>query len=185
MSDISRRPRIVIGFSGSVATIKALELLDRIVAFADVRVVLTDHAVKFLSSEEVDLMRTICPVFTDSDEWPQLWKRGDPVLHIELRKWADVFLIAPLSANTLAKLTHGLCDNLLTCLARAWDRPSKMLVAPAMNTTMYTHPLTYEQLQALRSRGVVIVEPVVKTLACGDTGTSIEIQLCVVIERMN
>lgn len=60
-------------------------------------------------------------VFTDENEWSTWQKRGDPVLHIELRKWADMILIAPLSANTMAKIVNGICDNLLTCVMRAWD----------------------------------------------------------------
>lgn len=81
-------------------------------------------------------------VLRDDDEWSCWNKREDPVLHIELRKWADVFLVAPLSANTLAKMANGLCDNLLTCVARAWDFKRPLLVAPAMNTLMWESPFT-------------------------------------------
>ena len=84
--------------------------------------------------------------FSDSDEW-QGWKtRQDPVLHIELRKIAYCSIIAPLSANTMAKIANGLCDNLLTCVLRAWDFKNgvkgSVIVAPAMNTYMYEHPIT-------------------------------------------
>lgn len=110
---------------------------------------------------------------TDEAEW-HLWeKRGDPVLHISLRKWADVLVIAPLSANTLAKMAAGLCDNLLTSVFRAWEfRAGKpVVVAPAMNTEMWDHPFTEKHLQAIKELGsVTVVEPSVKTLACGDTG---------------
>lgn len=81
-------------------------------------------------------------VLKDEDEWSCWSKREDPVLHIDLRKWADVLLVAPLSANTLAKLANGLCDNLLTCVARAWDFSRPLLVAPAMNTLMWESPFT-------------------------------------------
>jgi len=127
---------------------------------------------------------------TDEDEWKSYRKvggglrgTGDPVLHIELRKWADVFLIAPLSANTLAKLSSGICDNLLTSIARAWEftgsnlssgdkpRPTKpVIVAPAMNTAMWHHPHTSAHLSVLTSLGFVIIKPVQKVLACGDLG---------------
>jgi len=64
------------------------------------------------------------------------------VLHIDLAKWADIFVIAPCSANTLAKLAYGICDNLLTSVARAWDADRPLVIAPAMNTHMWTHPHT-------------------------------------------
>lgn len=79
-------------------------------------------------------------------------------------------LIAPLSANTLAKMAHGQCDNLLTCVARAWDFAHPLIVAPAMNTLMWTHPFTEQHLSTLRSLGVVIIPPISKVLACGDIG---------------
>jgi phosphopantothenoylcysteine decarboxylase len=83
---------------------------------------------------------------------------GDPVLHIDLRNWADVLLIAPLSAHTLAKIAHGLCDDTLSCIVRAWDfGPSvsrltgkPILLAPAMNTAMWEHPLTQQQLEVIQ-----------------------------------
>ena len=89
---------------------------------------------------------------------------------VQLRKWADLLLIAPLSANTLAKLAGGLADNLLTCVARAWAFSKPLLVAPAMNTAMWEHPLTASQLALLVTWGVRVVPPVVKVLACGDEG---------------
>ncbi len=121
------------------------------------------------------------------DEWKDWNELGDPVLHIELRDWANVLLIAPLSAHTLAKLSHGFCDDTLSCVVRAWDfghgiRPGKpMILAPAMNTAMYEHSLTLPQLETIRKfwnemrnpndpNGVVIVPPQVKTLACGEVG---------------
>jgi phosphopantothenoylcysteine decarboxylase len=79
-------------------------------------------------------------------------------------------LIAPLSANTLAKVSHGLCDNLLTCVVRAWDFSKPLLVAPAMNTHMWSHPFTAPQLDVLRRLGVVVIPPISKRLACGDVG---------------
>src|SRR5262245_20486764 len=74
------------------------------------------------------------------------YQRDDPVLHIELRRWADLLVIAPLDANTLAKLAYGLSDNLLTCLYRAWDRRRPIVLAPAMNTFMWENPLTDRHL---------------------------------------
>jgi phosphopantothenoylcysteine decarboxylase len=125
-----------------------------------------------------------------AEEW-QDWNRlGDPVLHIDLRDWADALLIAPLSAHSLSKIAQGLCDDTLSCVARAWDyghgsRPGKpLLLAPAMNTAMWQHPLTQPQLATIQSfwnadhplhdgpqtQGVRIIPPQVKTLACGEIG---------------
>src|SRR5207249_4147638 len=88
------------------------------------------------------------------DEWPgqhagQVYQRGDEVLHIQLRRWAELFLIAPLDANTLAKLASGLSDNCLTCVWRAWEPSRPVVLAPAMNTLMWENPLTRRHLNAL------------------------------------
>ena len=106
----------------------------------------------------------------DQDEWTSWQGRGDPVLHIELRKWADVFVIAPLDANTLAKLSNGLADNLLTCIARAWDFEKPILFAPAMNTYMWDHPVTSKQVEQLKEWGYVEVPCIEKVLMCNDKG---------------
>ena len=75
------------------------------------------------------LVSEVVPLHDDEAEWRGWQKVGDPVLHIELRRWADVFVVAPLSANTLAKMANGMCDNLLTCVVRAWDFSKPLLVA--------------------------------------------------------
>jgi len=91
-------------------------------------------------------------------------------LHIDLRNWAAVFIIAPLDANTLGKLAHGVCDNLLTCVARAWDNQKPLIFCPAMNTFMWKHPSTEININILKQWGYLEVPPVVKRLACGDEG---------------
>jgi phosphopantothenoylcysteine decarboxylase len=110
-----------------------------------------------------------------------MWKkRGDPVLHIELRKWAQCFLIAPLSANTLAKLSNGLCDNLLTLICRAWPMgkcekgesnsnklKKSIIICPSMNTYMWDHPITEIQLTTLKNWGYEIIGPISKKMMCG------------------
>lgn len=101
---------------------------------------------------------------------------NDSVLHIDLRSWADICVVAPLSAHTLSKIANGLCDDLLTCILRAWDfgNGKPVVLAPAMNTAMWEHPLTTMQLNTIknfRNNDVVkVVHPVAKTLACGDVG---------------
>ncbi len=138
-------------------------------------------------------------VFLDEDEWPgrsagERYQRGDSVLHVELRKWANIFAIAPLDANTLAKLAVGLCDNCLTCVWRVWDVARPVVFAPAMNTLMWQHPFTRRHLRTIaadagaghipahladdtliqqindRSPTLRVVPPVSKQLACGDAG---------------
>jgi phosphopantothenoylcysteine decarboxylase len=105
-------------------------------------------------------------------------------LHIELRDWADVLVLLPLSAHSLAKVAHGLADDTLSCVARAWDfghgnRPGKpMILAPAMNTAMWEHVLTARQLTTIQGfwnserapNRIKVVPPQVKVLACGELG---------------
>jgi len=116
------------------------------------------------------------PVFTiykDEDEWNSWNKRDDIVLHIELRKIAQMLLIAPLSANTLGKFANGLCDNLLSSVFRCWDIKGNkpVIVAPAMNTFMYEHPITEFQLKFLEEKlNVKVLSTLFKRLMCGDEG---------------
>ena len=114
--------------------------------------------------------------WTDEDEWNAYKRVGDDVVHVNLAKRNSVLLVAPLDANTLARLALGLCPNLLTCTVRAWNgslsSPSTrpLIVAPAMNTRMWDQQITRIHLDTLKKRGAVIVSPQVKTLACGDHG---------------
>ena len=164
-------PRILIGVTGSVATIKLTELTKTIhdlIAEAEIRIVLTHHALHFTPGIDESIL-----AYTDEDEWA-LWKqRGDPVLHIELAKWAEYLLIAPLDANTLAKIAGGLCDNMLTCVLRAWPqaRRNNVLLAPAMNTVMWDSPITSRQIALIKELFCYhFVDPISKQLVCGDTG---------------
>ncbi|MFO0803301.1 MAG: flavoprotein, partial [Gemmataceae bacterium] len=182
-------PNILIGATGSVASVRVPALHDALVAEGhSVKIIATDAALYFFDPAGR-------PVFRDADEWPgERYQRDDSVLHIELRNWADAFLIAPLDANTLAKIAVGLCDNCLTCVWRAWDLAKPVILAPAMNTHMWTHPFTKRHLRAIgaefgashvpghlddaamiaqindRAKKFRIVSPVEKRLACGDTG---------------
>uniref|UniRef100_H3G7F4 Flavoprotein domain-containing protein n=1 Tax=Phytophthora ramorum TaxID=164328 RepID=H3G7F4_PHYRM len=113
-------------------------------------------------------------IVRDEDEWAAWNVVGDSVRHIELKDWADVMLLAPMSANTLGKLANGLADNLLTCVARAWIMTKPFVFAPAMNTDMWNHPITAKQLRVLAELGYKMVPPVEKKLACGVVGTMAE-----------
>lgn len=100
-----------------------------------------------------------------------MWtKRNDPVLHIELGKWADLMVIAPLDANTLAKMACGICDNLLLCTTRAWNFEKPLFFCSAMNTRMWEHPITKKHIDTLLSWGHIEIACISKKLMCGDTG---------------
>ncbi|MCX7699988.1 MAG: phosphopantothenoylcysteine decarboxylase, partial [Gemmataceae bacterium] len=149
---------VLLGVTGSVAAGKTREIFDGIESSGHrVRIVATEAATYFFdpnSIHPIDGRRNPAVVTLDDDEWPgrlegAKYRRGDAVLHIELRRWADLFLIAPLDANTLAKFAHGICDNCLTCIWRAWDPSKPIILAPAMNTLMWQHPTTRRQLRWL------------------------------------
>ncbi|MCO5591479.1 hypothetical protein L7F22_045462 [Adiantum nelumboides] len=162
-----QRPRIILAASGSVAAIKFGVLADSLLDWAEVRAVATRSALHFIDSQSLS---PSVKLYVDEDEWTSWAKIGDDVLHIELRKWADAMVIAPLSANTLAKVAGGLCDNLLTCLVRAWDCSKPVFVAPAMNTFMWENPFTQRHLESVKDLGFVMISPIPMKLACGDYG---------------
>jgi phosphopantothenoylcysteine decarboxylase len=152
---------VLLGITGSVAAIKTPELYEALQrAGHRVKVVATQAALYFFDPALLDPVDPRRPernpevVVVDEDEWPARglggrYQRTDRVLHIELRRWADLLLIAPLDANTLAKLAGGLADNCLTCVWRAWERARPVVLAPAMNTLMWEHPLTARHLRQL------------------------------------
>lgn len=122
----NQKINILLGLSGSVAAIKAEPLFELLIPFSNVILVPTFHSQHFFSKEKL-MEKYSTPkkdeflIYTDEDEW-KLWTNlQDDVLHIELRKWADLLLIAPLDANTCAKIVGGFSDNLLTCVIRAWE----------------------------------------------------------------
>jgi phosphopantothenoylcysteine decarboxylase len=154
---------VLLGVTGSVAAIKTPELFERLThAGHTVRIVATNAALYFfdpaafepLTEPDGQQQRNPEKVTLDEDEWPGIdegrrWQVNEPVLHIELRRWADLLLIAPLDANTLAKFANGLTDNCLSCVWRAWDPARPVVLAPAMNTFMWEHPVTVRHLRQL------------------------------------
>lgn len=228
------RSHLLLCASGSVATIKIRNIIS---ALADchllsIRLVFTASASHFLAGQsdeqpslsQVRKLPNVEAIYFDEDEWAERWKRGGKILHIELRRWADLMVIAPLSANTLAKMAGGWSDNLLLSVVRAWDtsglidgirvtrdeqdasgsvdgeeRATQVMsteqadgragsvsftgkkvivVACAMNTAMWNHPVTKKHIDVLeREWGVEhggwvqTMRPVEKELACGDTGS--------------
>eukprot|EP00268_Persea_americana_P020204 TRINITY_DN20431_c0_g1_i1.p1 TRINITY_DN20431_c0_g1~~TRINITY_DN20431_c0_g1_i1.p1 ORF type:complete len:211 (-),score=42.66 TRINITY_DN20431_c0_g1_i1:344-976(-) len=161
------KPRILLAASGSVAASKFANLCHSFSEWAEIRAVATKSALHFI--DKASLPKDVL-FYTDDDEWSSWKKIGDNVLHIELRKWADLMVIAPLSANTLGKIAGGLCDNLLTCIVRAWDFNKPLFVAPAMNTFMWNNPFTERHLEIVSQLGISLVPPITKRLACGDYG---------------
>jgi phosphopantothenoylcysteine decarboxylase len=191
------KSHLLLAASGSVATIKIPNILATLSQHPNLSIILllTTSASHFLSgqsSEQPSLPLSspnLLATFTDEDEWAIPWVRGNSILHIELRRWADIMVIAPLSANTLAKISNGMSDNLITSVVRAWDTAGeiderkRIVVAPAMNTAMWRHPVTKRQIRILEEEWGVDIEekgsregwfevlgPKSKELACGDVG---------------
>ena len=161
---------LLICCTGSVASIKIpllLQQLKDIIPGLSIKLVATQNSLHFFDT--TSLPESV-QLYTDSDEWDTWSKIGDKVLHIELRRWADMMLIAPCDANTMAKISGGICDNLLCCVVRAWDLAKPLLYCPAMNTAMWEHPLTGRQIAVLESFGYIRLGPISKVLACGDAG---------------
>ena len=155
---------VVIGVTGSIAAYKACELVRLFVKNGDdVHVIMTDHAKEFVTPLT---FRTLSrnPVQNAMFAEPLDWKPG----HISLAEAADLFIVAPATANILAKMAHGLADDLLSSVALATRAP--ILVAPAMNTGMYENLATQANFETLKSRGVHFVEMDTGDLACGTTG---------------
>ncbi|KAJ7136097.1 flavoprotein [Mycena epipterygia] len=157
--------------TGSVASVKAPLIVEELLRYENVKVevVATKPSLVFYDADAI--RKTGVRVWRDGDEWPAAYKIGDPILHIELRRWADIVLVAPCSANTLSKIAHGICDNLATSLMRALAPTTPTYIFPAMNTLMYEHPLTAEHLRVVRDVVKYTVSgPIGKLLACGDIG---------------
>lgn len=154
---------VLLGVTGCIAAYKACEVVRGLQrAGVRVKVVMTEHATAFvgpttfraLTHEEVAV-----GLFDDP---------SDPIHHVSLAQEADVFCIAPATANVIAKIANGTADDLLTTTALATSAP--LVVAPAMNVGMYEAPATQGNLARLRARGATVVEPGEGYLACGDTG---------------
>ena len=179
------RKKVLLACTGSVATVKLSKLVNLLKTIpVDVRIVMTEHSKHFVNAEMWEQLDDDVTVYSDTDEWDTWQKMGDKVLHIELAKWADLLLIAPLGAHSMAKIANGLCDNLLTCMVRAWDFKKPHLFAPAMNTVMWNHPITKEHVEKLTGWQYVMIPPVSKKLACGDFGVGAMAEVETIVERV-
>jgi phosphopantothenoylcysteine decarboxylase/phosphopantothenate--cysteine ligase len=156
--------RVVLGVSGSVAAFRAADLARELMRQgAEVRVCLTDAAQKFVSVALFEAL-TGQPCLVDTFEEPN---RGR-MAHIDWARQADLVIVAPATANTVAKLAHGVGDDMLTTLVLASTKP--LLVAPAMNPSMYTNEAFQEALRVLMARGAMVIEPAEGDVACGENG---------------
>lgn len=162
MNEKAERRKIALGITGSIAAYKSAELARIYISRGyEVKVVMTDSAKKFITPL---LMQSI----TGNAVYDSFWDDGDNIEHIEIADWADVLVIAPATADFLAKLNYGFADTPL--LATALASKSPLLIAPAMNVNMYEHPRTQEHIAELKSKGVQFVDAEEGSLACGWIG---------------
>jgi len=170
--------RILLGVTGGIAAYKACELVRLLVQRGhEVRVVATEHALAFVSPLALQAVSG-SPV---RHELLSATAESE-ISHIELADWAEVFLVAPATANALAKLAHGIADDLFSTVALATRAP--LVVAPAMNVNMYRHPATQANLDVLAKRGAQIVGPSAGELACGWVGEGRLIELDVIASAL-
>ena len=156
--------KIVLGVTGGIAVYKAVDLVSRLrKQGCQVRVVMTEHAQQFvtpLTFKEISGNQVAVSMWSGNQEFN--------VEHIALANWADAFVVAPATANILAKMAYGLADDLLSTTLLAAQAP--IIVCPAMNTGMYENPATQENIAKLKARGVTVMPPAVGKLACGTSG---------------
>ncbi len=157
-------PVVVLGISGSIAAYKAADIASKLrKAGCEVFAVMTRHATEFITPLTLHTI-TRQPVVVNLFDEADSWQPG----HIDLADRAALFLVAPATANTLAKLSYGLADDALSSIALATRAP--ILIAPAMNGHMWQHPATRENVDRLTARGVQFIGPEEGMLACGYEG---------------
>lgn len=156
--------KIALGVTGGIAVYKAVDLVSRLrKQGAEVRVIMTEHAQEFvtpLTFKEISGNKVAVSMWDSNQEFN--------VEHISLANWADAFVVAPATANILAKMANGIADDLLSTTLLAAQAP--IIVCPAMNTGMYQNPITQENIAKLEAHGVTVMPPAVGFLACGVTG---------------
>ena len=172
---------ILIGVTGGIAAYKVVEVASRLKkSGANVKIIMTRHATEFVSPrtfQEITNNAVSVEMFRDAANFN--------VAHISLAEWADFMLIAPATANFLAKMAHGIADDLLTTTILAFDK--EILIAPSMNTKMFENPATQANLSTLKARGVKILDPNSGILACGTSGKGRlpePIEICAEIEKI-
>lgn len=157
---------VILGVTGSIAAYKAADLTSQLTKQGcDVQVVLTADALRFITPL---VFKTLSrhPVITDLYDEEEGWKPA----HIKLADEADLLLVAPATANTIAKLALGLANDALSCIALALNPNARLLIAPAMNGKMWLHPATQQHVETLRKRGAEFIGPEKGLLSCGYEG---------------
>lgn len=161
---VKKNKTIVIGVSGGIAAFKSAALVSKLTqAGANVYVVMTESAKQFIAPTTFQALSRN-EVYTDTFYEPDSTK----IAHIDIADQADLVLVAPASANTVAKVANGIADNMLTTMLLATKAP--VVFAPAMNVNMYDHPATQRNLQQLKAYGFQVIEPNAGYLACGWVG---------------
>ena len=158
---------ILLAVTGSISAYKAADLTSQLTKLGhQVKVLMTPAATAFITPLTLQVLSkqaVLVDVMTEEDP--------KQIQHIDLGKEADLFLVAPASANTIAKLAHGFADNIVISTALALPSEVKKFLAPAMNTKMLDHPATQNNLETLKSYGYQIIPPREALLACGDQGS--------------
>lgn len=173
------KKRIVVGVSGGIAAYKACDLVSKLSKKDyEVKVILTKHAEKFVSKLTFE---ALCHNYVETDLFDE--SNEDPIAHITLAKWADLMIIVPATANIIAKVTHGISDDLLSTTFLACNKHK--MICPAMNTQMYENPITQKNIQACIDLGYQILDPVVGHLACNDTGRGKMIEPADIVEAID
>ena len=157
---------VLLAVTGSIASYKSADLVSSLKKQGhQVTVLMTQAATEFIQPLTLQVLsQNPVHLYVMKEPYP------DQVNHIELGKKADLFIVAPATANTIAKLAHGFADNIVTSTALALPSHIPKLIAPAMNTKMYDHPATQANLKTLENYGYTIISPKDSLLACGDTG---------------
>jgi phosphopantothenoylcysteine synthetase/decarboxylase len=163
---MSKGKQIVLGVTGSIAAYKAAELTSQLTQQDfEVHVVMTADALRFITPLAFKTLSRH-PVVTDLYDEEEGWKPT----HIKLADEANLLLLAPATANTLARLANGIADDALTCIALALNPKARVLIAPAMNGKMWLHPATQQNVATLKSRGAEFMGPEEGLLSCGYEG---------------
>ncbi|MDV5975970.1 UNVERIFIED_CONTAM: phosphopantothenoylcysteine decarboxylase [Streptococcus canis] len=172
---------ITLAVSGSISAYKAADLTSQLVKKGyEVTVLMTEAATAFITPLTLQVLSKH-PVHLD------VMKEDDvkSVNHIKLAKQTDLFILAPASANTIAHLSYGFADNIVTSVALALPLTTPKLIAPAMNTKMYQNPITKKNIKHLSTAGFIEIPPKTSLLACGDTGPGALADLPVILEAID